>query len=215
MWKSIGLSITLMVCAGCGDRQAKEITETRTVEAPPASSTGHAGGAMSQLDPSMLPPGHPKMSTYRWELPEGWSEAPLTPMREGNFKLAADPNVECYITVLQGAAGGAEANINRWRLQMGQPEWTADEIAALPKVDMLGSPSPLVEIPGTFTGMTGTGRENYLLLGAICTLADSSLFVKMTGPEAVVRAEKERFTTFCQSIKEGKAAIEAGAQENE
>jgi hypothetical protein len=36
----------------------------------------------------------------------------------------------------------------------------------------------------------------------------------MTGPEAVVRAEKERFTTFCQSIKEGKAAIEAGAQEN-
>jgi hypothetical protein len=160
-----------------------------------------------------LPPGHPAISPYKWQLPEGWSEAPATSMRIGNFKVASSPETECYLTLLKGTAGGVDANINRWRRQMGQPELKPEEIAALPKADVLGQQAPLAEIAGSFTGMAGQQFPDYMLTGVVVTLADETLFVKMTGPAAVVKAEKDHFQAFCKSLTSATAAGEAGAKE--
>jgi len=136
-------------------------------------------------------------------------------MRIGNFTIEAHPEIECYMTVLQGAAGGVEANLNRWRGQMGRPELDAAAIAALPKVEMLATPSPLIEISGSYTTMTGKLYEHYMMMAVVCALPDKTLFVKMTGPEADVQAQKENFAAFCKSIKEGEAPIDAGSKENQ
>ncbi len=224
--------VVLLALAGCG-QGAKEISETRTaVPAPAAASAMPPGHDMNMKMPSAegaLPPGHPSLSPYKWQVPEGWSEAPPTAMRIGNFKLASSPETECYLTLLKGAAGGVDANINRWRRQMGQPELKAEEIAALPKVDTLGQTAPLVEITGSFTGMAGQQFPDYTLMGIVAVLTDQTLFVKMTGPAAVVKAEKDHFLSFCKSLSqeaaadipgakeklnEGEAAGNAGAQEN-
>ena len=207
------------VLSGCGGQDAKEISETRTTtpapQAAPTMPPGHGGqmpdmGGMGSMGGAM-PAGHPAVSPYAWQLPEGWTEAAPTSMRVGNFKIAASPEAECYLTMLKGAAGGVDANINRWRRQMGQPELKPEEIAALPKVDVLGQSGPLVEIAGSFTGMAGQQFENYMLMGVVIALPNEALFVKMTGPEAVVKAEKDHFIAFCKSLKEGEASGDAGA----
>ncbi len=208
--------------AACGNSGTKEVTETRTVTAPPPAPAS-APAPESKMDnvpatalnmPGMMPAGHPPVSPFTWTLPEGWTEAQATPMRLGNFKLASNPDAECYVTLLQGAAGGVDANINRWRTQMGQPELKPEEIAALPKLTVLGQPASLVEIKGSFAGMMGDAKPGYMLLGVVCSLEGQALFVKMTGPEAAVAAEKERFSALCQSLKLREAASNAGAQEN-
>lgn len=222
MTRIIAAFLLGIALAGCGNGQdAKEISETRTVEAPPSAPDPHAGlahgkdGAPMDMGMGAMPPGHPPTSGYAWTLPAGWSDAGATPMRVGNFKVDAAPGVECYLTVLTGAAGGAEANVNRWRRQMGQSDLDAAAIAALPTLDMLGKPSPLVEIAGSFTGMNGQQQSGYMLLAVVCALPEETLFVKMTGPEAAVLAEKDRFLEFCKSVKEGGAAADATDQKGE
>ena len=226
--------VVLLALAGCGAKDTKEIKETRTVTPPPPAATPAMPPGHDMQAPPMegaMPPGHPSISPYKWQVPEGWSEVPATSMRIGNFKIAASPEAECYLTVLKGAAGGVDANINRWRRQMGQPELKAEEIAALTKVDILGQPAPFVEVAGSFTGMAGQQFQDYTLMGAVAALADQTLFIKMTGPTAVMTAEKDHFQAFCKSltvteaagnaaakeskpVTEGEAAGDAGAKEN-
>jgi hypothetical protein len=107
------------------------------------------------------------------------------------------------VTVLKGAAGGVEMNINRWRGQMGleNEPLNAEAIAKLPKIDVAGREGPLVEIPGNYTSMSGKAEPEYLLLGTICDLGSETLFVKMVGPQATVQAQRESFIAFCKSLK--------------
>jgi hypothetical protein len=115
--------------------------------------------------------------------------------------LGRGREVECYVTVLSGSGGGLEANVNRWRQQMGQPPMTAAEIAALPAIPMLGVEARLVRMAGSFTGMDGTTRTGSMLLGAVCELGRHSVFVKMTGPMAEVGAQEAHFEAFCRSLR--------------
>ena len=193
-----------LLLVGCGSNQRPvEVSETRTVAMPPPMDADHTGHAcpMGSTDAVEMPANHPPLSAYLWDLPEGWKEAPPTPMRAGNFTVEASPEIECYLTVLTGMAGGVRANVNRWRHQMGQPEMDADQIAALPTIEMLGHPSTLIEITGDFTGMIGQQESNYMMLAVICALHEETVFVKMTGPVAAVEAERESFLAFCQSLK--------------
>lgn len=140
-------------------------------------------------------------SRYTWSVPPLWQVGPARAMREVTMTVPDSPETECYLTILGGDAGGLEANINRWRGQMGQAAWTPEEIVALPTVDILGAEAQLVEIIGDFTGMSGGARPGFKMLAAVCRIPGSTLFVKMTGPEAIVDREKNRFLAFCASIQ--------------
>ncbi|MHC4923733.1 MAG: hypothetical protein ACYTG4_06600, partial [Planctomycetota bacterium] len=56
---------------------------------------------------------------FLWDLPEGWASIPGSSMRQGNFKVIKRPEIECYLAILPGKSGGVEANVNRWRGQIG------------------------------------------------------------------------------------------------
>lgn len=192
--------VLVLFLAGCGNpKQAKEIRETRTVAVQPEGNTPFHGTAVNME----MPPQHPPISPYGWTLPAGWSEISLTAMRAGNFRVDTSPEIDCYLTVINGTGGGVAANVNRWRDQMGQPELDDAAIEALPKIDMLGQKAVLVEIEGVFTGMTGSEKPGYRMLGAQASMPEETVFVKMTGPSQAVQAEKERFIAFCASLKEG------------
>jgi hypothetical protein len=121
-------------------------------------------------------------------------------MREVTFALAE--GAECYVTRLTGDAGGLRANLDRWRDQVGRGRLTEDEFAALEQVEMLGQSVPVLALEGDFTGMDGATRAGQGLLGVACIRAADSLFVKLTGPEAVVRAEHGNFLSFVRSLEE-------------
>jgi len=127
---------------------------------------------------------------FQWTAPAEWTQAPAKQMRVVTFNPKSDPNVECYVTLLGGAAGGLEANVNRWRQQLHLAPLTADAIAKLEAVKVLGRDARFVEVDGGAVG----------LLGVVCDLGTQTLFVKMTGPMASLRAERERFLAFCRSL---------------
>jgi hypothetical protein len=136
-----------------------------------------------------------------WEAPAGWRRVESGSMRLVSFAVGPNDETEVYVTVLTGSGGGLEANVNRWRQQMAQPELSAPEIAALPEIPMLGRRGRFVRIRGHFTGMAGEKQNDAMMLGAVCELADQSVFVKMVGPAETVAAEEQRFADFCRSLQ--------------
>ncbi|MBI1318501.1 MAG: hypothetical protein GC168_06090 [Candidatus Hydrogenedens sp.] len=137
-------------------------------------------------------------SNVQYEVPAGWENAGDRPMRSVTFNIS--PNTECYVAVLGGTGGGLESNLNRWRGQMGQPALDSAAIAALETVDIAGVPSPIIEITGEYTGMSGGASAGYMMLGTARVTDAQALFVKMVGPEAEVAAQRDNFRAFCASI---------------
>ncbi|MFT5051231.1 MAG: hypothetical protein ACI8QZ_002642 [Chlamydiales bacterium] len=135
-----------------------------------------------------------------WETPEGWVRGGERQMRLVTLMPESAPDVECYVTFLPGQAGGVHANINRWRGQMGQSELTLEDIDALPVYQVLGSEAVFIEIEGDFVGMSGNETSDAGFLGLIGSAGTGTLFVKMTGSGDVIRAEKQHFIDFCESL---------------
>lgn len=193
-------------------------THTHTAMQLPEGHPEIGAGTMPVQGQSemQLPEGHPEVgdvaglapgmrddtSVVRsWTAPESWTQAADKPMRIVTFTMGDSGKSECYVTSLSGPAGGVEANINRWRQQMGQAPLDGPALAELPALTILGRPSPTIEISGNFTDMDGQGGDAFALLGAICPLGDETLFVKMTGPASEIEANKDEFAAFCESLQ--------------
>jgi hypothetical protein len=103
---------------------------------------------------------------------------------------------------LPGDAGGLRGNLDRWCDQVGRPPLTDEAFAALERIEVLGQRVPLLALEGDFTGMDGATRSGHGLLGVACIRPGESVFVKLTGPEALVRAEHGNFVAFVRSLEE-------------
>ncbi len=137
-----------------------------------------------------MPGGVPQLM---WEVPAGWEEAGERPMRLVTFHPEGTEHTECFVTFLVGPAGGIVANVNRWRAQLGLGPLTEDNVAALPRLEMLGEEAVFVNIKD----LSGT-QEMY---GVICPVPEGLLFVRMVGLVEEMEAERERFEAFCRSIQ--------------
>jgi hypothetical protein len=105
-----------------------------------------------------------------------------------------------------GDGGGVEPNVQRW---IGQ--FSGVEPATIVRSERRASSGlavHVVEIPrGTYaSGMPGapsTAKENFGLLGAIVESAGGAYFFKLTGPAAVLQAERDRFFQLLDSVRPG------------
>ncbi|MHC4393155.1 MAG: hypothetical protein ACYS22_17825 [Planctomycetota bacterium] len=149
---------------------------------PPAASANSAGG-------------------MSWTPPANWQRKPDRQMRVASFAPDGRTDIECYLTVLGGAGGGLDANLNRWLDQLGQKPLSAAEIQELPRANVLGIESPILEAEGAFTGMDGPKQGGFALLGTVVNLGQQTLFIKMTGPKEQIAAERENFTAFIGSLR--------------
>ncbi len=146
-----------------------------------------------------------------WTIPEGWSES-ATPdasgMRMLDLRFGPNQEGECYISLMPGPAGGLEANVNRWRTQMGQTPYTAEEIAKLSKKPFFNRDATYIAFDGDFKGFGAEqAKTGYRLLGLIHSAEQATIFVKLTGPKALVDQNAAAFDTFCQSIKPNSALM--------
>ncbi len=143
---------------------------------------------------------HETVGGLAFEVPREWKPAGERPMRLVTYTLGAVGETECYISALSGTGGGAEANLNRWLGQMGQPPLTADALAALPTITVLDQSVPLLETSGTYKNMRGETMNDYALAGVFVTSGDTSFSIKLIGPQADVAANRAAFTAFCESL---------------
>lgn len=137
---------------------------------------------------------------FIWDTPEGWTAKAPTSMRVANFQVGETSEAECYLTVLAGMGGGLVSNVNRWREQIGLPPQSEAEILALPQRLLFGNEATIIELEGAFKGMGDVAEAGYGLLGAILSMSEGTLFVKLTGPIETVRANRAEFDQFCDSL---------------
>ena len=99
------------------------------------------------------------------------------------------------MVTLPGDAGGELPNVNRWRGQIGLgPTDGAGLAAARNTVKTRVGPANVYDF-------SSEGTKKSRLIAAILMVDGSSWFFKLTGPEAVVGAERENFVKFLKSVK--------------
>lgn len=181
---------------------------TRVHSAPPAElPPGHPPVAEKQ----QLPEGHPSVDMNsqtlppgttteagnpKWDVPKGWQPGRASNMRRATFivKGEGETGAEIAITVFPGDVGGAVANVNRWRGQLGLGSVDAKELAGITeKVDVNGIASTVVDFANKAIGKR--------MMVATIPQAGNSWFIKMTGDTPVVEAQKAAFLSFVKSVK--------------
>ena len=191
----------LLSCGRMGERE--EITETReisTLARKPLAGIADASRFFAEEKPQAEGESqHPLL----WKSPEGWQAKPTTQMRLIDFSFGPQGEGECYLSALPGAAGGLSANLNRWRSQMGASALSDEQIEKLPRKNFLGAAAHFMEVEGDFRGMgdAANSRKGYKLIGLIHQAPELTLFIKMTGPKALVEANAAAFEQFCQSVQ--------------
>ncbi|MGY8641006.1 MAG: hypothetical protein ACKVJU_07930 [Verrucomicrobiales bacterium] len=209
---------SVLVLCNCQESGPIEVTEVREIdpavklEIPVLAKSDTERFRMSEKKPQAQPVASPGAPRLIWDLPEGWKEVETTQMRDANLRFGENDEGECYLTKLSGGGGGLVANLNRWRGQMGLPDATAEEIEALPKKPLFGTEATYVDLEGDFGGMGGEAKKGYKMLGLILTAQGGAVFVKMTGPKALVEANSEKFDAFCKSLNVDFGAAESAPE---
>jgi hypothetical protein len=133
--------------------------------------------------------------------PAEWAWIDVTsPMRKAQLKVpgaSAEQSADVVFFHF-GAGGGGDvaSNAQRWLAQFKG----AEGAGKIEPQEIAGTKVTLVTTEGTFSsGMPGgpaTPLENHALLGAIIEGSEGSVFVKMTGPAALVKSSREKFLAF-------------------
>ncbi len=162
--------------------------------------------------PSMMPAGLPApdnsgLPALKYTLPADWKEKAVTQMRVASFSAGQSSQpADVSVVPMGGTAGGDLANVNRWRGQVGLPQFGDDELQKLvEKVEIASQPANLYDIAGTSPD-SGTAQR---ILAAIWYRDDTTWFFKMTGEAALVEAQKPAFVTFLKSVQFGTPAAPA------
>lgn len=185
-----------------------EIKETREISSYSPSpitfaTSSQRFGDQGQEQAPGVPPNREEL--FSWVVPEGWTDVSNNGagagMRLIDLRFGPNQEGECFLSMIPGSAGGLEANLNRWRKQMGQPDYTPEQFATLPKKTLLGQEASYVDFEGDFTNVgSAEALKGYRLVGLIHQAPAFSLFVKMTGPKELVESNLAAFEQFANSI---------------
>ena len=192
-------------------RVAKDDNQPQQPSAPPMST--------DTPNPS-LPPGHPDINSapgalptmsrpampqLTWKTPDGWTEVPAGEMRVASFKIQGPDGKQADVSVipLPGLSASIDdANVNRWRGQVGLSPVSSEELKkSAEHVQAGGQPAQLYDIAGTNPGSGSAER----ILGVIQHRDDAAWFFKMTGDAGLVEQQKPAFVAFLNSVQFGAA----------
>lgn len=147
-------------------------------------------------DPATFPVGN-----LTFKRPADWSWVEVTsPMRKAQLKVPgakADESADVTFFYFGPNGGGdIQSNAQRWVSQFHG----ADNASKIEAQEINGHKVTLVTTEGSFSsGMPGgptTVMENYALLGAIIEDSEGNVFVKMTGPSALIKDSRQKFLDF-------------------
>lgn len=211
-------TLLLLVSAGCRDREITSYRAPKDPVAQPAPSSGAPANPSGEL-----PAGHPPIdggqagsarpaggdgmsqmantavptasgTDLKWTAPADWAAKPGSAMRKGSYAVRGPGgDADLAITAFPGDTGGLEANLNRWRGQVGLPPQSgADLTGPLERFSTHGLEVTVAD----YSGSNGTR-----LLGAIVPFQGNTWFFKLMGPEATVAAAKPGFLEFLRTVQ--------------
>jgi hypothetical protein len=129
-----------------------------------------------------------------WTTPSGWQELPPNGVRLGDL-LVPGPDgkkAEVTITSFPGDVGGAPANVNRWRYEVGLGEIAENQ--------MTSEKAVVDSNEGKLYDLAGATERTVV---AMIPRNGSSWFFKMRGDSSVVADAKPAFLQFLASVHFG------------
>ena len=131
-------------------------------------------------------------SKPNWRVPQQWKELPAGQMQLAKFAVPdrSGAKAEVFVSVFPNDTGGALANVNRWRKQIGLDEVQQSELNRL--VSSLDPAQP----DAILVDMTNSSKR---LLGAIVPREGRYWFYKLHGDAAAVTPEKDAFVAFART----------------
>ncbi len=169
------------------ERSATAATQPEQTITPPATNTTNMPilPGMQEVADSV-----PELS---YKVPGGWEELEPSGIRKGNFTInSKSGTAEVTILTFPGDVGGALANINRWRNQIGLNPTASEEI------DKFSTPCEIAGHKGLYVRLEG---ETQNILGAILPFHNNTWFFKMLGDTPVVLANEEAMKQFLDSVQ--------------
>jgi hypothetical protein len=208
---SAALPVALLLALAC-DRtpEPKPEPKPEPAVAPAASAPSLPVGHPPIAQPAAGMPGAAKPSGLTWTDPPEWKrEHRASKMRLATYavpKADGDPE-DAELAVFYfgpGAAGGIEANVDRWITQFQGA--TKDNVQRDQR-NVGGLNAHIVSIPdGTYGGGMmggGTPHAHYAMLAAIVEAPTGAHFFKMTGPAKTVEAARPTFMKLLDGVKVG------------
>jgi hypothetical protein len=171
-----------------GCKKSDEITTYRIPK--------ETGMSMANLPPGAAQEAQKARRAITWKTPADWKELPPSAMRAGSFSIpgAQGKSAEVSVIALSGEAGGALANINRWRGQILLEPITLSALPALSKtISLAGRRMQLVDF--------SSEKSHQRVIAAIYTRGDRTWFFKMMGDEATVGRARPAFLKFLESLQ--------------
>ena len=162
----------------------------------PSMETAMPAVATTSADSSVpLPPSDVSLA---WKAPAAWTPKPLGSMRKGSYALRGEDGAEAdlSITMLSAATNPLLENINRWRRQISLAPLTESQISA--ETTSLTNGEFKFSVVD-YTGTQPSGAATHLV-GAILYHGDEAWFFKLTGPGALVSAQKPAFLEFLKTV---------------
>jgi hypothetical protein len=152
--------------------------------------------------PPFAHPGGAPKPPLSYTTPEGWKEGKQTQFSLAAFRAGEGPEaVDVTVSALGGTAGGLLTNVNRWRGQVGLPDWTEEQFSKEAATMMVaGGPAAYVD--------SGAGPSGKRIVGAVLPRGGQTWFFKMSGPAEAVAKQKPAFEAFVKSVR-----FEGGANE--
>ena len=85
---------------------------------------------------------------------------------------------------------------------MQQEPISEEALLALPRIMLLGAEAVRFEIDGTFSGgVSGKPVADARMIVHVLPIGDTTVFLKATGPRALIESESDTFTAFAASIR--------------
>lgn len=211
-WPLVLTPLLALLVAGCHRDEVKVYRVAKDQDQPQQQTAP----ALPTDSPNPgLPPGHPDISSasaaslpaalasalppLTWKTPDGWTEVPPGEMRVASFKVQGTDGKQADVSVipLPGMAGSDEANVNRWRGQVGLSPVSPDELKkSAEDVEAGGQPAQLYDIAGQNPGSGDAER----ILSVIQHRDGMAWFFKMTGDAGLVEQQKPAFVAFLKSL---------------
>ena len=213
VWLLTVLMPVLLPAAGCHRDEVKVYRVAKEQNQPQPQT---APALPTDSPNSTLPAGHPDISSLpaaampaasgtaqpqlTWKTPEGWTEVAPGEMRVASFKIQGRNGKQADVSVipLPGRPGSDDANVNRWRGQVGLSSVSPEELKkSAESVEAAGQPAQLYDIAGQNPGTGEAAR----ILGVIQHRDDAVWFFKMTGDANLAEEQKPAFIAFLKSLK--------------
>ena len=198
-----GLGLFLSSCA---KEEAKRTYEEIVLNSPvPAAVSPMAVPqmAMPEMPPDMSM-GSETPLKLAWQLPVDWVEREKSGMRLAAFTSGSGANaVECTIISLGGGAGDLRANVVRWLGQINLSEISGEKLDQfVAKSEKLKTADALEGVFLDFTALQGAAGETTPSIEVYVFEHDNkNVFVKLTGTKGALSKNKEKFRSFCRSLK--------------